>query len=49
MPETLLETVNVVKSFSIRKGFLGRKQNLVAVDGVMCAPWSRDARPVVGR
>jgi oligopeptide transport system ATP-binding protein len=34
MPETLLETVDVVKSFSIRKGFLGRKQNLVAVDGV---------------
>ena len=34
MPETLLETVNVVKSFPIRKGFLGRKQNLVAVDGV---------------
>jgi oligopeptide transport system ATP-binding protein len=34
MPETLLETIDVVKSFPIRKGFLGRKQNLVAVDGV---------------
>ena len=34
MPETLLETINLVKSFSIRKGFLGRRQTLVAVDGV---------------
>jgi oligopeptide transport system ATP-binding protein len=34
MAETLLETVNVVKSFPVRKGFLGRKQLLVAVDGV---------------
>jgi oligopeptide/dipeptide ABC transporter ATP-binding protein len=34
MAETLLETVDVVKSFAIRKGFLGRKQDLVAVDGV---------------
>ncbi len=34
MPETLLETVEVVKSFSVRKGFLGRRQTLVAVDGV---------------
>ena len=34
MPETLLETRDVVKSFAIRKGFLGRKQDLVAVDRV---------------
>ncbi len=34
MAEALLETVDVVKSFPIRKGFLGRKQLLVAVDGV---------------
>ena len=32
MPETLLETINLVKSFSIRKGFLGRRQTLVAVE-----------------
>ena len=25
MPETLLETINVVKSFGVRKGFFGRK------------------------
>ncbi len=34
MADTLLETVDVVKSFPVRKGFLGRKQLLVAVDGV---------------
>ena len=34
MPETLLETIDVVKSFGVRKGFLGRKQRLAAVDGV---------------
>jgi len=34
MADALLETVDVVKSFPIRKGFLGRKQLLVAVDGV---------------
>ena len=34
MPDTLLETVDLVKSFPIRKGFLGRRQQLVAVDGV---------------
>ena len=34
MPTPLLETVDVVKSFPVRKGFLGRRQLLVAVDGV---------------
>jgi oligopeptide/dipeptide ABC transporter ATP-binding protein len=34
MPDTLLETRGLVKSFPVRKGFLGRKANLVAVDGV---------------
>ncbi len=33
-PAPLLETVNVVKSFGIRKGFFGRRLNLAAVDGV---------------
>jgi oligopeptide/dipeptide ABC transporter ATP-binding protein len=34
MPTPLLETVDVVKSFPVRRGFLGRQQQLVAVDGV---------------
>ncbi|MCC7362637.1 MAG: ABC transporter ATP-binding protein [Anaerolineales bacterium] len=37
MTARLLETVDVVKSFPVRKGFLGRKQLLVAVDGVSLA------------
>ncbi len=34
MAETLLETVDLVKSFPVRRGFLGRKQHLVAIEGI---------------
>ncbi len=34
MAETLLETVDLVKSFPVRRGFLGRKQYLMAIEGI---------------
>ena len=34
MEETLLETVDLVKSFPVQRGFLGKKKILVAIDGI---------------